>query len=105
MSSSESLYLLYAHMKGDPLVSQGQPVNCGEKLGEVGNTPAGWSSAPHLHLETRIGPSGERFSSMAYYDNSITLDEKANYELWRMSGTFRMLDPMRLLESVFGSGD
>jgi murein DD-endopeptidase MepM/ murein hydrolase activator NlpD len=98
MTPGESVYLLYAHMRADPSVSPGQQVTCGEKLGEVGNTPPGWSSAPHLHLEVRVGPSGAQFSSMAYYDNSITMDEKSNYERWRMSGTFRMLDPLRLLD-------
>lgn len=99
----ESLYLLYAHMKTDPLVNLGQDVICGEKLGEVGNTPPGWSSNPHLHFEVRVGPSGQEFPSMAYYDNSITLEEKSNYELWRTSGMFRMLDPLRVLEYVLSS--
>jgi murein DD-endopeptidase MepM/ murein hydrolase activator NlpD len=103
MVPGESIYLLYAHMKTDPLVNLGQDVICGEKLGEVGNTPPGWSSNPHLHLELRIGPSGREFPSMAYYDNSITLEEKSNYELWRTSGTFRMLDPLHLLEYVLSS--
>ena len=98
--SGESVYLLYAHMKTDPLVKLGQEVDCGEMLGEVGNTPAGWSSDPHLHLELRIGQGGDQFSALAYYDNSITLVEKNNYELWRMSGTFRMLDPLKFLEFV-----
>jgi murein DD-endopeptidase MepM/ murein hydrolase activator NlpD len=100
IDSGESAYLLYAHMKTDPLVELGQEVDCGENLGDVGNTPPGWSSAPHLHLEVRIGPSGAEFTGMAYYDNSITLVEKGNYELWRMSGTFRMLDPLKMLEFV-----
>jgi len=103
MVPGESVYLLYAHMRTDPLVTLGQDVICGENLGEMGNTPPGWSSNPHLHLEVRIGPSGREFSSMAYYDNSITLEEKSNYELWRTSGIFRMLDPMRLLEHVLSS--
>lgn len=100
INPGESLYLLYAHMKETPLVVTGQAVGCGDQLGEVGNTPAGWSSAPHLHFEVHIGPIGRQFASMAYYDNSITLEEKSNYETWRMSGTFRMLDPMRLLGYV-----
>jgi murein DD-endopeptidase MepM/ murein hydrolase activator NlpD len=98
MSPGQSVYLLYAHMKASPLVALYQQVSCGEQLGEVGNTPPGWSSAPHLHLEARVGPLGKRFFSMAYYDNSITLEEKSNYELWRMSGTFQVVDPLRLLE-------
>lgn len=98
MTSGQSVYLLYAHLKADPLVVLNQQVICGDEMGQVGNTPPGWSSAPHLHLEVRTGPTGRRFTSMAYYDNSITLEEKSNYELWRTSGTFHMLDPMRLLE-------
>jgi murein DD-endopeptidase MepM/ murein hydrolase activator NlpD len=103
MIPGESVYMLYAHLKADPLVNLGQDVICGEELGEVGNTPPGWSGNPHLHLEERIGPSGHEFPSMAYYDNSITLEEKSNYELWRTSGTFRMLDPLHLLEHVLSS--
>jgi murein DD-endopeptidase MepM/ murein hydrolase activator NlpD len=103
VSQHESLYLLYAHMKTDPLVKADQSVSCGERLGEVGNTPPGWSSAPHLHLEVRIGLSGAQFASMAYYDNSITPQEKTNYERWRTSGEFRMLDPLRLLEYTLSS--
>jgi murein DD-endopeptidase MepM/ murein hydrolase activator NlpD len=103
ITPGESVYLLYAHMKSDPLVELGQDVGCGDELGEVGNTPPGWSSAPHLHLEVRIGPSRTEFSGMAYYDNSITLVEKGNYELWRTSGTFRMLDPLKVLDFVLNS--
>jgi len=34
---------------------------------------------------------------MAHYTGSATLDELANYCLWRVSETFQLLDPMRLL--------
>ena len=41
----------YAHMS-HILVSKGQKITQGEKLGEVGNT--GFSTGPHLHFEVRI---------------------------------------------------
>jgi murein DD-endopeptidase MepM/ murein hydrolase activator NlpD len=94
----QSLYLLYAHMKEAPLVQLGKDVQCGQALGQVGNTPKGWSSDPHLHFETRIGPARVAFVGMDYYDTGATVDEMANYRRWRMSGEFTMLDPMLLLE-------
>lgn len=94
----QSIYLLYAHMKEKPALTVGQKIDCGEKVGEVGNTPAGWSSAPHLHFEVRLGPSGISFSSLAYYDNGASQEELDNYRRWRMSGDFRMVNPMILLD-------
>lgn len=41
----------YAHMNKLPLVSEGQTVIAGTKLGEMGNT--GYSNGVHLHFETR----------------------------------------------------
>jgi murein DD-endopeptidase MepM/ murein hydrolase activator NlpD len=99
----ESLYLLYAHMDQAPLPGLGEPVGCGQVIGEVGNTPPEWSSAPHLHFEGRVGPPGERFGGMAYYDTSASLEELENYRRWRMSGEFRLFDPMLLL--AFGLAD
>lgn len=94
---NESLYLLYAHMQDTPEVSLNEVVACGQVLGKVGNTPEGWSSAPHLHIEARIGLAGITFSGMANYDNSASIDEIDNYNLWRTSGKFRMVDPMLIL--------
>lgn len=93
--AGRSLYLLYAHLNRLPLVSPGQAVTCGQQLGEVGTT--GKSVNPHLHLETRIGPSGAVFPSMAHYDASITEEEMSSYCTWRVSGLFQMFDPMLLL--------
>jgi murein DD-endopeptidase MepM/ murein hydrolase activator NlpD len=90
-----SLYLLYAHMREAPLVAIGKNVSCGEQIGQVGTT--GKSVNPHLHLETRVGPSGASFKDMAHYDNAATNEEMANYCAWRVSGLFQMFDPIRLL--------
>ncbi len=97
ISNGRSLYLLYAHMNEKPTVELGDWVTCGQALGEVGNTPKGWSSDPHLHLEGRIGPADAVFRGMAYYDTGATLEEMENYRLWRMSGEFTLFDPMVLL--------
>ena len=54
------MYSLYAHMGQSPYVGLGDEVICGQELGTVGIT--GYDIVnPHLHLETRIGPSGVRF--------------------------------------------
>lgn len=96
----QSVYLLYAHMNEAPLPQAGDSIACGEALGEVGNTPPGWSSDPHLHLEGRIGPPGVTFSGMGFYDTRASLKDMENYERWRMSGEFQLFDPMILL--VYG---
>jgi len=92
---SRSLYILYGHLKTAPIVLPGDLVSCGQPLGEVGNT--GKSTNPHLHLELRVGPSGARFDSMAFYTTSSTSQERYNYCVWRVSQLFQLIDPTKLL--------
>ncbi len=94
-SAERSVYVLYGHMKEMPLVQVGGKVSCGQQLGLVGNS--GQSSNAHLHLETRVGPSGARFESMAYYTVQSTEAERYNYCIWRVSNLFELFDPMILL--------
>ena len=93
--TSRSLYIYYAHLKFPADFDIGDRVVCGQEIGQVGNT--GDSSNPHLHFETRIGPSGARFESMAYYTAQSTQSERYNYVTWRVSNMFQLLDPMVLL--------
>jgi len=93
--SRRSLYLLYAHMLAPPDQQTGQTVTCGEVLGAIGSS--GNALNPHLHLEGRLGPANASFASMAHYDTSATPQEMAAYCTWRISGYFRLVDPMRLL--------
>jgi hypothetical protein len=93
-TSERSLYLLYAHMHEPPLVQLNQEVSCGETLGVVGTT--GRSVNDHLHLETRVGPAGATFPTMAHYDNAATETEMRTYCTWRVSGLFQLVDPMTL---------
>lgn len=95
LDESESLYHLYAHMENPPDFIIGSWIECGAYLGNVGKTGYNIPVA-HLHLETRIGPSGWRFNGMAYYDTLATDSERQNYKLWRMSGEFRHFNPMIL---------
>jgi murein DD-endopeptidase MepM/ murein hydrolase activator NlpD len=97
MAPGESLYHLYAHFGQNPQVTLGQRVDCGQPLGQVGAT--GYNIVnPHLHLETRLGPSGADFSvGMAYYSTAASEQERNNYELWRTSGVYRHFDPMVLV--------
>lgn len=92
-----SLYLLYAHLNREPLVSTGDQVFCGQVIGEVGTT--GKSVNAHLHLETRVGPAGATFPAMAHYENDATNAEMSAYCTWRVSGLFQMFDPLALLEA------
>jgi murein DD-endopeptidase MepM/ murein hydrolase activator NlpD len=91
----QSLYVLYAHLNKTPLVKVGDKVSCGDQLGEVGST--GNSVNPHLHFETRMGPSGATFESMSHYNTRATTEEMDNYCTWRVSGTFQLFDPLALL--------
>jgi murein DD-endopeptidase MepM/ murein hydrolase activator NlpD len=94
-AAGQSLYVLYAHMVDPSPLKVGQEVACGDPIGGVGTT--GNSVNPHLHFETRVGPSGAVFASMGHYDASYTADEMATYCTWRVSGLFQMFDPVRLL--------
>ena len=93
-----SLYLLYAHMQAEPELHPEDPISCGQALGAIGDS--GNALNPHLHLEARIGPSGVRFPVMAHYDSRATPDEMAYYCLWRVSGAFLVIDPLRVLTGV-----
>jgi murein DD-endopeptidase MepM/ murein hydrolase activator NlpD len=93
-----SVYHLYAHMKEPPAFHFSEPINCGQTLGIVGNT--GYSSSPHLHLETRLGPSGASFEGLAHYETAYTPEQMGNYCLWRMSGYFQLFDPFILLDHI-----
>ena len=93
-STSKSLYTLYAHLISASINKPGDEIQIGQTVGYVGNS--GYSSAPHLHLEMRIGPSGATFTSMGHYDPITTEEDRHNYCNWRVSGVFQMFDPMDL---------
>ncbi len=95
LSPSDSLYLLYAHMLEAPQVSLGETVPCGQPLGQVGTTGLEIVNE-HLHLETRLGPPGVQFESMAFYDTGATQEEMVAYIRWRTGGEFRPFDPLAL---------
>ena len=95
--TERSVYILYGHLKDPPVVQVGDQVACGQQLGLVGNS--GMSSNAHLHFETRIGPSGARFDSMAYYTLQSSEAERYNYCVWRVSNLFELFDPMILLST------
>lgn len=96
--SERSLYFLYAHLKDPPAYKPGDLVTCGQQLGNIGNT--GNSINPHLHLEARVGMENIPLGSMAHYDASATVEEMNAYCLWRISGYFQRIDPMRLISYI-----
>jgi murein DD-endopeptidase MepM/ murein hydrolase activator NlpD len=95
MAPDESLYHLYAHLQEDLRVELGQKVSSCQVVGTVG--ASGNTEAPHLHLETRIGPAGAVFPVMNAFSLGVTPEERANYVLWRTSMVFRHFDPMSLM--------
>lgn len=97
MGAGESLYTLYAHMERPPALRLGDSVRACQPLGNVGKS--GNAGGSHLHLETRLGPAGTRFSGMAYYKVWATDEQRENYLLWRTSGTYRHFDPLTLWTS------
>ncbi len=97
LNGEKSLYLLYAHMQTSSPLTLGTTVACGQEIGKVGTT--GESVNEHLHLETRVGPAGASFSSLAYYDTGRTEEEAINYCIWRVTNVFHLFDPMDLFVS------
>jgi murein DD-endopeptidase MepM/ murein hydrolase activator NlpD len=101
-NTHQSLYVLYAHIDIQTGLKIGDPLACGQPLGtiaQVGNQNFDYSSAPHLHLETRLGPGGMVFASMAHYIGDATEEEMLNYCLWRISGVFKVFDPISLFNN------
>lgn len=95
MSREHSLYLLYAHLQEKPLVKMGEELDGCQPIGKVGSS--GNTEAAHLHLETRIGPSGSFFPSMYGLLKEAPEEARKNYNLWRTSGVYQHFDPMFLL--------
>ncbi len=92
--SGRSLYILYGHLQFPPELAVGDTVISCQVIGAVGSTGA--SSQTHLHLETRLGPAGARFSSIAHRSGAATEEEMATYCTWRISELFQRFDPMLL---------
>jgi murein DD-endopeptidase MepM/ murein hydrolase activator NlpD len=99
ISAGQSLYLLYAHMQELAPFEIREPLDCGQQIGTVGQSgrEPDMIAEPHLHFETRVGPSGIFIEPMAFYDTQATEAEKKEYIKWRSSGTFEPFDPMLLL--------
>jgi murein DD-endopeptidase MepM/ murein hydrolase activator NlpD len=95
IEAGQSLYLLYAHLGTAPGVQLGEELEPCRRLGEAGQS--GNAGAPHLHLEARVGPAGEAFESMAFYQLPLTPEEMDSYLRWRIGGEFRHFDPMTLI--------
>jgi len=99
IENGESIYLLYAHMENLAPFEIHEPLDCGQVVGRVGGTGDPYFvSDPHLHFETRVAVSGIFIEPMAFYDTQASDGEKAEYMRWRTSDTFRLYDPMLLLD-------
>ena len=96
-----SLYILYAHLDTAMMYTLGDQVDCGDGLGSIGDS--GNALAPHLHVEMRYGYSSGIEGSMAHYTVSADEKEMSNYCRWRVSGYYRIIDPMDLFFTNPGS--
>jgi murein DD-endopeptidase MepM/ murein hydrolase activator NlpD len=97
-AEKRSLYLFYAHMKEPPSFQIDEVVECGQIIGQIGDS--GNALNPHLHLEVRIGPSGARLGSMAHYHTSASPVEMSAYCTWRVREIFQLVDPKQLLPTT-----
>ena len=89
-----SLYILYAHLDMPETYALGDDLDFGNAIGSIGDS--GNALAPHLHVEIRYGYSSGIEGSMAHYTVSADESEMRNYCRWRVSGWFRVIDPMDL---------
>jgi murein DD-endopeptidase MepM/ murein hydrolase activator NlpD len=89
-----SLYILYAHLDTSTAYTLGDQVDCGDGIGSIGDS--GNALAPHLHIEMRYGYSSDIEGSMSHYTVSADEQEMRNYCRWRVSGWYRIMDPMDL---------
>lgn len=94
-SENRSLFVLYAHLQSPPAFKVGDSVKCGDFLGTIGDS--GNALNPHLHLEARIGPSGFPFPGLAHYETRAKPEEMEAYCLWRVSGAFQLVHPIKIL--------
>ena len=97
-AAPRSLYILYAHLPAAPAFALGDALSCGQTLGQVGMS--GNALNPHLHFETRLGPPGLSFASLAHYDVSASPQEMAAYCDWSVRGIFQLVDPLPWIELV-----
>jgi murein DD-endopeptidase MepM/ murein hydrolase activator NlpD len=96
-----SLYILYAHLDSPTTYALGDQIDCGDGIGSIGES--GNVLAPHLHIEMRYGYSSGIKGSMAHYTVSADEPEMSNYCRWRVSGWYRIIDPMDLFFTNSGS--
>lgn len=96
VKNNQSIYILYGHLESMAVRTIGENIIPCQAVGIVGKS--GNSGVEHLHLEMRIGLSGEILPSMAYYVREATPEERESYLRWRISGEFVHFDPMNFLD-------
>jgi len=94
-TDKRSLYILYAHLQEPVDYTLGDQIQCGDPVGEIGQS--GNALNPHLHLEVRVGPAESRFEGLAHYDARVSPEEMYYYCTWRVSGLFQLVHPVQLL--------
>ena len=94
----ESLYVLYAHMQDPAPFEIHEPLDCRQQIGRVSKTGDPYFvTEPHLHFETRVGPSDIFIEPMSFYDTQASQAAIEEYKKWRSSGMFKLFDPMIII--------
>ncbi|MBM4403446.1 MAG: urea transporter [Candidatus Cloacimonetes bacterium] len=79
ISHGYGLWTLYAHLKKNSVtVKPGDYVNCGDKIGLVGNS--GRSFVPHLHFQVQLGAEPGSRSKLSHLINYKVYRGGADYE-------------------------
>ena len=53
----------------------------------------------HIYISRRaLDQPDATFISLGHYDLHTTAEERNNYCVWRVSGWFQLVDPLKLLE-------
>lgn len=98
IEANQSIYTLYGHLDSISVQEISNDIRACQPIGIVGKT--GNAGVEHLHLEMRIGVSGENVPSMGFYVPEVTPAEREAYKLWRTSGAFLHFDPMKILDTT-----
>jgi murein DD-endopeptidase MepM/ murein hydrolase activator NlpD len=90
---------LYAHLS-KILVSRGQRVEQGDRIGAVGMT--GWATGPHLHFEVKIGGVQTDPLLVAKSSEVVALSDAAKARFAQLAGAYK--EQLQVAETIARNG-